>query len=403
MSDELFEDFKSAVNLLSERLEIDADKIKWSRQEEERTMNLWYSSSGKGEKYSFEFYMDYEKRLFLDINYSDSASSFHLNTHMWPQQRGMQSFVRRAIHNFNLEHNPVNLEKLFTDPIIVGGIPRISRPSNFLIDFILKGSLQYPKIKVKIYRFTHMRSDDYTNFSYMFWIGGEYYGRFGSDLWFFFPEAGGPSSGGASLDYEFIEDAIKEVRKIKKDTKVIDFDIEYENLEAFILRRQFGLNDIHNTVVNQFNLPNIYDAYFGKEIESAYNSFKDKYYARRYPEALGDLRAIIQDALELLCQETNTSIIKKEPDISDLKGYLKKSNIIDDKLLNMISTFTSYANRQGSHTRRDLTVDNYPTDNRLKSAYDIENKKRQIVITFILGSQILLEVQQILCPSEATT
>lgn len=401
MQDYEFEEFKRASYLLGVRLGMPKGKIKIEKTEDGETSYKKYGSSAKSDEYNFDFYMNNEGELFLDIEYSDSAREFHLNTNMWPQTRGIVSFVRRALYNFNLEYNPIKLDKLFTDPILVGGYPAQSSMNDFLIRFVLNGSLQNEKIKVKVYRFTHLHSDDYTFFSYAIWLGGSSAMPYGSDVWFFFPEAGGPSSGGASISYEIIEETIAKIKKVKKSTEIVDFDIEYYDLESFILRKQFGLNDARNTTIDQFELPSIYEEYFGSEIANAYEEFRRKYYDRKYPSALGDLRAIVQDALELFCDKSNMPISKQEPDINDISNHLISRKAIDPKLYTMIHAFTSYANKQGAHTRKDILGPNsYTNSRKRRDFYEWDNRRRTTILAFLLGVQILLEIQELLCSAE---
>ena len=126
-----------------------------------------------------------------------------------------------------------------------------------------------------------------------------------------------------------------------------------------------------------------------KESLDQYEKFIERFENRDFPQALRDLRALIQDAQEYVL--TNYQIpIPDNQNVSKFAHQLARENIIDGRLLNWFLAFTSIANLS-SHG-------DFPNQQELKDP----KIKDRVRITFRLGLHLLKELNYTLIkPIEA--
>lgn len=395
-------EFKEAVKELAFDLKIDLKNITWDLQDPSSSKNLWYAATGKNKKYEFKFCINHEKKPFIDIKNSNSSNLFHFNENLSANKfLSPGRFVRRAAYNFNLEYNPIKLSSIFTNYIFVLGIPGYSAPSDFLIKLILLGVRNFQNTKLKVYRFRHLSSDDQVKFSYAFWLEGGGAGRYDSNFWILFPNAAGFPSGGATADYEYIEGLIEELNKKKKVVRYY-LDIDYSEFERFLLRKQLKLrsSDTGPDSIDPFDLPTISKQIWDKQIETEYEDFRAKYSDEKYTEALADLRGILQDVLELMCNKNNIALGNKETlkSLAD-KLYNRSKNIkvIDDYVYHSINTFLAGYGNRSAHTRKTLI--GQQANDRLLAITNRIISERRFFLSILIGVQILKELECVSSPS----
>ena len=113
--------------------------------------------------------------------------------------------------------------------------------------------------------------------------------------------------------------------------------------------------------------------------ELPFVSFKNRYERREYPQALRDLRALVQQAQVNVLLKNNVGIPDR-PDINKLANALVSNKIIDGRLLHWFLSFTSIANL-ASHG-------DFPSDS------DMNNTavRRRVFMGFKLGIHLLKEL-----------
>ena len=122
---------------------------------------------------------------------------------------------------------------------------------------------------------------------------------------------------------------------------------------------------------------------FGKEFAKAYSRFEERHDSEQYPQALRDLRALVQESMEIVCEKKNIDITKiKKRDIGSLSDALIKHNVIDGKLNEWFRAFSSVANL-ASHKE-------YPSEKDLRNYY----VKEKVRITILLGAHLIYEMEK---------
>ncbi|MGH9923222.1 MAG: hypothetical protein ACRD38_10755, partial [Nitrososphaerales archaeon] len=130
---------------------------------------------------------------------------------------------------------------------------------------------------------------------------------------------------------------------------------------------------------------------FGRDFVEAYSKFEERYAAKEYPQALRDLRALVQHALEISCQKKDIDISNmKEPDINKISGLLISNNVIDGRLQSWFHAFSSIAN-QAAHRV-------FPSNKDLERP----NLTQRITVTFQLGTQLISELESVLIKKKKT-
>ncbi|HJT10255.1 MAG TPA: hypothetical protein VJ771_05670 [Candidatus Nitrosotalea sp.] len=397
-SNKLFDQFKDASKQVCDDLGISYENVKAERYETQK-MGVSYTSSGTANGKEFDFYLKTETKqsdvtsgrmsASLQINYDEGSAPFYFNENL-DDLKSHSDFLSRwtawAVFNFNLKHNPVNLESLFNEmDIRVYGIPRYTYPTMGEAHLLIGGINQFPSNKVLIYKFRHMDpSVKYRSFSYAFLVSHNNLHNF----WVFFPNCGGLDSGGAGGDLRKMEELIGTI-KTKVERK--NFDIIYESLEKFLQKKAIGFrteleyDDIHMS----FAEPS--EEAFGNDFVHSYSKFKERYDAKDYSGALRDLRALVQEAMEITCRKKNADLGNlKNRNIGNISGKMKDSQLIDESLYGWFFAFSAGANN-ASHR-------GYPTKQ------DMENHtlRQRVMVTFLLGTHLVDELESILCPPKYT-
>ncbi|MCH7647296.1 MAG: hypothetical protein IIA83_01640 [Thaumarchaeota archaeon] len=394
-SGKLFDQFIEASRQVCDDLDVSYDAIKAERHETP-TIGITYSARGTGDNYGFDFYLktDAENEnvlsgrmsAWLQIHYSDSSAHFFFDEYDISMLKPHPNFLPRwaawAVFNFNLKHNPVNLESLFNEiDIRVYGLPLHTNPTMGEAHLLVRGINQSQINKLLVYKFRHVDPDvKYRSFSYAFLVS---YDNF-RDFWVFFPNCGGLDSGGASGDLYAMEELTKTV-KTKVERKC--FDIKYEVLEEFLKKNAIGFRtEIERDDISiSFIEPS--DIAFGKDFVESYVRFKERFQAEDYAGALRDLRATVQDAMEITCDKKNVDLEGiQNLKIKNISDKMITADLIDGAIYNWFLAFSSVASK-ASHG-------GYPTKK------DLENYtlRRRIMTTFILGTHLIEELEKILVP-----
>ena len=384
-----FEGFKSATSQICEDLSISPKSIKFDHYETPKT-GLDYIADGKGKGISFNFHLRTETKeddvttgritASLEIYYSESASSFYFHEDI-DYLRGHSDFLGRwaawAVFNYNIKHNPVNLDSLFNETDIkVYGLPRYTHPTIMELRIFFNGLRNIAK-KVLVYRFRH--PDDevrYRSFSYAFYV---YPGN--THLWVFFPELGGLDSGGAFHDYKTVEKLLK-TKKIKIERK--NFDISYKDLRKYL--EEHALRVIGSHTVEKENLKLVGldkpQSPFGIDFADSKQKFFDMYEKEEYPQALRSLRALVQEALERTCDRYRITMedVKKR-NIGKLSEGIIQKKIVDGMLREWFNAFTVVANL-ASHRE-------FPSQSDMRN-YTIFVR---VELTFKLGIYLIMELE----------
>ncbi|WP_179365132.1 hypothetical protein [Nitrosarchaeum sp. AC2] len=241
-SDEVFKQFVEATRQIADDLNITQKNVNIERYETP-TVGISYIAEGISKNYRFTFdlktwakgkdVLDGRMSPSLEISYSDSSAPF------WVHEDDLKEFIHHpnfisrwaawGVFNFNLKHNPANLESLFNDMSIrVYGIPQHTSPTIGEAYLLFGGINKYHSKRLLVYKFRHVEpGDKYRSFSYAFLCSHNNF----HDFWVFFPNCGGLDSGGANGDLQTIEELISSV-KVKVEKK--NLDIKYEELESFL-------------------------------------------------------------------------------------------------------------------------------------------------------------------------
>ena len=393
-SDELFTQFRNASRQICDDLNVSHDGVKAERYETP-SVGISYSAVGNNSECEFTFYLKTETKekdvlsgkmsASLDIYYSKGSAPFSFYESL-DSLKLHPDFLERwtawAVHNFNLKHNPANLESLFHEmDIRVYGLPRYTIPTMGEAHMLIGGIRQFPPNNLLIYRFRHVDPQvKYRSFSYAFLVSHNNIHSF----WVFFPNCGGLDSGGASGDLHTLEELISSV-KTKSERK--DLDIKYGELEKFLQKKAISFRLEYERDDIQISFIDPSENAFGKDFIQLYTKFRERYQAGDYSGALRDLRAVVQEAMQLTCEKKKVDLgsIQKRK-IGNLSEKMKKSNIIDEDMYNWFLAFSSVANK-ASHG-------GFPTKK------DLENStlRRKIMTTFLLGNHLVEELENILIP-----
>lgn len=394
-SDELFAQFIEASHQICDDLGVSYDDVKAERYETP-TVGISYTAGGRGNKYEFDFYLKTDAEgddvlsgrmsISLNIYYSKSSAPFdfyegNLNA-LKPHSDFLSRWTAWAVFNFNLKHNPPNIESLFHGmDIRVYGLPLYTIPTMGEAHMLIGGIRQFQTDKLLIYKFRHVDPQvKYRSFSYAFLVSNKNCPSF----WVFFPNCGGLDSGGARGDLYTVEELILTVKtKVERRS----FDIKYEDLEKFLQKNAIGFRtEIENDDVYFSFIPPS-EAAFGKDFVESYIKFQERIRMEDYAGALRDLRAVVQDAMEITCDKNNVDLKGiKNLKIGNISGKMKEAKLIDEAIYNWFMAFSSVASK-ASHGE-------YPTKK------DLENYtlRRRIMATFLFGTHLIEELEKILIP-----
>ena len=388
-SDEIFKQFIDASRQISEDLGINYKKVKVDRYET-GAVGLSYVASGEGKPYRFDFHLKTttekadvttgKMEASINIRYDEGSVPFWMHediTELKTHSDFLARWTAWAVYNFNIKHNPVNLDSLFNEmDILVYGIPRITYPTMSELHLLMGGIRTLKKGKILIYRFRHVDPTvKYRSFSYAFLVAHDDLHYF----WVFFPEVGGLDSRGAGHDLKTTEELIKKI-KVKTERKY--FDIKYDKLEKFLAKYVIAFESNRSGEMF-FRLSEPSEETFGKEFAKAYSIFEQSHDSEQYPQALRDLRALVQESMEIVCEKKNIDITKiKKLDIGSLSSVLIKHNVLDGKLNEWFRAFSSVANL-ASHK-------GYPSEKDFRNYY----VKEKVRITILLGAHLIYEMEK---------
>ena len=228
--------------------------------------------------------------------------------------------------------------------------------------------------KLTIFRFRHSDEQRHFSYSYALFLPNE--------LWICFPDAAGGGGGGGEDDFNYLENKIKEKHsfKIKREFR----DIEYSKLELFLKDKalKFPLDEPPPPLTVLDPIPP-YEKVFGREFRESFKQFTKRYEQRDYPASLRDLRALVQESLEIVCQKKKadlSSVNKKKFNIKSLSDILFKEKIIDDGLRSWFDAFSSVANN-ASHR-------GFPS----KVELEKPNFENRIILTISIGMHLISEL-----------
>jgi hypothetical protein len=387
----LYEEFLDATRQVCEDLGINPRRIKLTRFETEH-IGITYIAEGSNKTTRFVFDVKTEAKgrdllsgtmdASMEICYDKNASPFFLSEnidYMRVHQPSLPRWAAWAVFNFNLKHNPVNLESLFNEmPLRVYGLPRLTYPGLSEVRLLIGGLEKFHKGKILIYKFRHVIDSRYRAFSYAFLVGTTYH-----YYWGFFPELGGMDSGGWSIALKETESLIKRLSR-KKKVEVRRFDIDCEQFEEFLKNHADGFPLSHEFA--KPDPPSLSEELFGSDFIEASTKFEQRYESKDYSQALRDLRALVQEAQEIVLKKKLGRGAEREDSVAKLGNILVDNKIVDESMRHWFAAFASVANHS-SHK-------SYPSKTEIED-YDIRNR---IMLTFEIGRQLILELSKIMEP-----
>jgi hypothetical protein len=386
----LYEFFKDATEQICFDLKVDPSTKDIEKDDDHAEGHAYYTSSGFGALGRFRFMVDLnekskniskrELKATLEINYSEGAAPFYMRENiLWLEPHGqfLGRWAAWAVHNFNLDHNRINLESRFQEmDIRIYGLPGYSQPTVPEMKVLIAGLEKYQS-DVLVYRFRHVSEDvRYRSFSYAFLVNFEY------PYWVFFPELGGLDSGGAGGDFEETEEQLQQLSK-KVSVRREYYDIKYEVLEAYLKEHATGFEgtlapeDMSYTLVEPNGL-------FGDDFMQSYSKFSRRFEDHDYPHAMRDLRVLVERALKMTCQKKHVKISDiSEQSIRKLTERLASKKVISGQQSAWFIAFATVAN-ESAH-------DDYPKEADMQKS----NIKHRILLTLVLGTQLISELESI--------
>jgi len=350
----LFEDFRKAAIEASKDLGIYEKKVSFTSGESKLGFD-YLADAYEGTK-GFDFHLrntidqessKEELEAFLSIHYAEGVAPYHFHENI-DYIKGHPDFLERwvswAIFNYRQEHEKVNLESLFHDvDIQTLGIPGYCDPAQGEAELLFHGLHSAHREKVLIYRFRHMSGKEgylMRSISYAIFLSP----RAGTPLWIVFPNNCGLDSGRARYTYRFFEQMIRGISE-KLEVEVKEFDVKYDELDTFLLKNEAGLH----SVLRKGQLVPLYRWYDAGEIlegsEMQFEEFTSRLERKLYPQALRDLRALVQQAQENLARLKGVDISGiSNPSVHNLATLLIENRQIDGRLLSWFDAFASIAN-----------------------------------------------------------
>lgn len=371
--DEQYDQFLTATDYLSAKLNIIPTSV--TKYKAEHRTHSSYLSIGEGDKYTFCFWFTAFREddkidqvlASVSIQYNCFSACFVVQEDITEKNHGnyLYKWADWVIYSFSQHRNSGKLDVLFSNvPIKVYGLPNdMDWTEPELIHFI--NGLHTQSRKVQIYKIKHIDPQTkYRSFSYAFFQGS---------FWAFFLRVGGLDSGGSRCNLDRVEELIESIN-VSVDIKAIDADyyelVKFlsEHIEQFKPRRRGEI---------VFKLDEVNAGKFGTEFSSHYPKFLNDYEDDDYMQALRNLRALLQTAMEIICEQHSLTIDKK-PNISNLLSLLVKEKIIDGRMKVWYCTFMSIANTP-SHKDYSPTGDDF-SDERLRTA-------------ILIGTQLISELE----------
>ena len=269
----------------------------------------------------------------------------------------LERWATRALHNFNLKHHSVNLDALFgeTDIRVYGTyddpILALKEMKCFL------NGMRLAETDKPAYRFRHVEGLMRT-FSYGFFVSDGSAAHF----WAFFHNMGGLDSGGHNISRKAVEDMI--AANLSTDMKCVD--IEYARLRKFLSGHVTAFNRVTRNTLS-FHLNHVSDN-FGAEFSKTYSKFLESCDNGEYSQALRDLRALLQTAMEKVSKKNDVPLPNK-PNISKICARLVDHDVLDGEETTRYGLFSLVANVSAhriSPTEDDLLYQD--TEDRAKTA-----------------------------------
>jgi hypothetical protein len=140
-------------------------------------------------------------------------------------------------------------------------------------------------------------------------------------------------SGGGFSTFTQIENLIC-LLKEKLQVEIRNADIPYEEFEIYLLRHSEEFSSSIDRETDIFNFLNYDGPYLIlRRSNNQFARFKERFHNKEYPEALRDLRAMVQQAEENLVKEKGLDFSGiQELDINKLAALLIDKKIIDGRL-----------------------------------------------------------------------
>lgn len=392
----LLDDFVKAAKEVAIDLEMNEERIEFHRAETPK-VGLDYTAMSSEDAKGFDFHLrtrteeqdptSGEMEAFLGINFAEGVAAyvFHENINYI---KGHPDFLSRwvswAIFNFRKEHEKINLQSLFYDVTIrIYGIPGYCDPAEAEAILLFNSLLESQKDKVLIYRFRHIRRETFLqrSLSYAVLVRTKIgYPQF----WVVFPNNCGMDSGRAHSTYLRFESLI-EMLSQRLDVEIQRYDIEYAELDRFLLKNASGFFSI----LRESNLDWLYYYWEPSQAltgsEEQFQKFRERLEKKEYAQALRDLRALVQQAQENVAKHKNLDYsVVRDPNINKLASFLVKEKQLEGRLLPWFAAFTSFANL-ASH--RD-----FPTEQDMRN----EITRTRVLLTFYLGIKMLQELDAVL-------
>ena len=201
-----------------------------------------------------------------------------------------------------------------------------------------------------------------------------------------FPQLGGLDSGGARSDLEYVDMYINQAKMNGAEIIIKDYDIEYEKFERFLL---LNANSFYNHLepsleINQYRLPE--PTGFGEEFDEGWMGFVNEFYQRNFRNALGCIRALVQDAMKIASEKKGLNIKNiDKPNVNNLTAKLINEGLLDGRFQEWAKAFTAFANL-GGHSKIE------PTNEELSNPII----RKRVVLTIFLGIQLIEEIEKVL-------
>jgi hypothetical protein len=365
--------------------EKDSDFAWWaSSQEGNSTIPGFTLSLDLDSRWSGKSELKLSVELILDIYYEKHAQPFEIEYTFENAQNYLDivGWVGWALHSFNLKFHPLNLESRFANSSIrVYGSSK-SRLETLAEFYLLMNGLRASQSDVIVLKLRHVDPDDWMRYySYAVWAEPKY-----SGIWVFFLNASGLDSGGARRDLAIIEKLIGSLGK--KRISVTTHDVSLRILESFLARMCRNINSFDNN----FSLQSLQDSelhyvsdVFGLEITESVSKATESFWSRDYARALRDLRAVVQDTLELVAERESIDLSGvANPSVNKIARKLIEEKILDGRLASWFDCFTSFAN-VASHG-------NFPSEEDWKNT----KIRARALATFVIGRQLLVELKHCL-------
>ena len=319
--------------------------------------------------------------LTLYIKYEEHGQPFEMRYTFENPQINLDiiGWTTWVLHSFNLKYHPLNLEgKFLNSPLRVYGSSDSHLETLAEFQLLMRG-LRACESDVIVLKLRHVDPVDWMrSYSYAIWAEPRYAG-----IWVFFLNAAGLDTRGGKRDLAIIEKLIRSLEP--KRVSVTTYDVSLRMLESFLARThndfrrfdsEFSAEYSQRIALNDGEDP------FGTEITDSLRKATDSFWSRDYPGALRDLRAVVQDALELLAQKESVNLKEiDKPNINRIAHKLADENVLDGRLVSWFDCFASFAN-VASHG-------NFPNEEEWK---DMSIRSR-VLATFIIGRQLLVEMK----------